>query len=696
MKYSAVVFAFALTVGVTDCSVLSPDATPIDKVVLLMEQLQKKIESDGTEEQKQYDNYACWVEDTLQRKAKDISDAKDLIGQLNDSILKTKAEIASHQAQISQLKKDIAQNEAAVKDAKAIRDKEYAEYANGKTESEQCIGALEQAIKVLTGAGAKKAFLQQAQLMSIAVGVREVMLRPGSRAKVSDTDYQVVRRFLEKPEDFAPKGGLIAAQMGQNPFGDYAPQSTQIQGILKGMYDAFAADLEKDNVEEAEHQKSFEDLFGTKMQELNTLKTTLEIQETSEAKKTKKLAEEEELLDDTTDNLKADETFFEDTKDSAESKAKAWSTRTRMRTEELAGIQGAVQILKGGSETFKNATTTFVQLKAVRVHSSNHDEAYNKLKALAAKYQSKDLQMLVASMRSGGHFDKVIIMIDHMIALLRKEEQEDIAHRDRCENSENANKNDLEDVSSDIDKTKKSLERMETEEDALKKSLEDIGKKIGETEDTMKKMLEERNKENAEFKHALKMDADAIALIEMAVVRISKYYKANNIPLGLVQQGPEYSKDADEAPETSFDTEAAHQSETGGIVAILDMIKEDLQKEMMSGKKDEAEAQADYEKASGALQDTFDAQKETKVGLEKQLADLQETMSGAEKKESEKKADKESQEDLKKALEADCKWVKTHFDKRRKARKTEIEGLVEAKNFLAGVEAGEPVLAPGF
>ena len=57
---------------------------------------------------------------------------------------------------------------------------------------------------------------------------------------------------------------MSAAQVGQNPFGDYAPKSTMIQGILKGMYDAFTADIEKDNAEEAEKQKSFEELMATK------------------------------------------------------------------------------------------------------------------------------------------------------------------------------------------------------------------------------------------------------------------------------------------------------------------------------------------------------------------------------------------------------------------------------------------------
>merc|ERR1719352_2131847 len=96
--------------------------TPIDKVVFLMKNLQTKIEADGKEEQASYDNYACWVESTLQRKAKDISDAKELLGELDDSITKLNADIASHEAEIAQLNKDIAQNEEAVKEAKGIRD----------------------------------------------------------------------------------------------------------------------------------------------------------------------------------------------------------------------------------------------------------------------------------------------------------------------------------------------------------------------------------------------------------------------------------------------------------------------------------------------------------------------------------------------------------------------------------------------
>merc|ERR1719401_2000558 len=234
---------------------------------------------------------------------------------------------------------------------------------------------------------------------------------------------------------------------------------------------------------------------------------------------------------------------------------------------------------------------------------------------------------------------------------------------------------------------------MGNEEDDLKKSLDAVNKKIDITKKSMDDMLNERNKEHAEFQHALKMDADAIELIEMAVVKISKYYKENNIPLGLMQ-APEYATDPDKAPETTFSSDDAHQGQSRGIVAILSMIKEDLQKEMEEGRADDAQAEADYEKQSGALQDALDAQKETAVSLEKQLASLQEEVSATEKHQSKKKADEEAEEEMKKTLVQDCKWVKTHFESRRKKRKSEMDGLVEAKSFLAGVEEGTPVLPP--
>jgi hypothetical protein len=118
-----------------------------------------------------------------------------------------------------------------------------------------------------------------------------------------------MKHFVAQPEDFVTKSthGMSAAQISaHNPFGDYAPASGQIQGILKGMYDAFTSDLEKDNVEEANAQKAYEALMATKAQELATLEATLEKQTADDAAARDLLAKTVSDQDSTKEQLDAD------------------------------------------------------------------------------------------------------------------------------------------------------------------------------------------------------------------------------------------------------------------------------------------------------------------------------------------------------------------------------------------------------
>ena len=102
----------------------------------------------------------------------------------------------------------------------------------------------------------------------------------------------------------------------------------------------------------------------------------------------------------------------------SQTKATQWSVRVRMRTEELNGMQLAIKILSGGAKTFEASTSTFVQLAAVTKHSersSDRAKAYNQLKALATQFLSRNVAKIAVEVKSGGHFDKVITMIDEMI-----------------------------------------------------------------------------------------------------------------------------------------------------------------------------------------------------------------------------------------------------------------------------------------
>merc|ERR1719313_1891105 len=136
--------------------------------------------------------------------------------------------------------------------------------------------------------------------MSVVAGVKSVLRRVPEENALKESDLNVVKDFVADPTKFV-SSGFIGAQTGaesMNPHGDYAPASTQIQGILKGMYDSFSADLEKANAEEGDKQKAFEELMATKMKELETLQAPLETATGSHADAEKMLADDKVLLSD--------------------------------------------------------------------------------------------------------------------------------------------------------------------------------------------------------------------------------------------------------------------------------------------------------------------------------------------------------------------------------------------------------------
>jgi len=292
------------------------------------------------------------------------------------------------------------------------------------------------------------------------------------------------------------------------------------------------------------------------------------------------------------------------------------------------------------------------------------------------------LAFLAAELESGGHFDKIIVMIDRMIADLRVEEQHDIKARDVCQDQENALKSQEDDLQYNIEKKEDAKKRLEANHEDVGKKIESVKADIEATQGTLEEILAARNDENTEFKQALKDDTDAVSLLQQAIESLTAFYTNNKLPLELAQE-PEYTVDEDKAPDASFSA-PGRKSESKGIIAILSMLKEDLEMEIKTARAEEAEAQAEYEKQRGELTKTLDAQTKTENTLNGEHADLSGKIADTEGEISNHEEMKLNTIDEKEAMKPSCDWVKEHFESRRTKRKTEIEGLQEAKAILAG------------
>jgi len=662
--------------------------TPMAKVVTLLENMKAKIEKTGKSEQSSYDKYTCWCEDTMAEKGEAITKAKDKLEDLQNNIVKNKAGLGSGGATIKQLQKEIGENVESQKEATTVRDKENAEYTSERGEAEQCIGALEASIKVLTGAGGGKTkfleTLQEARLLSVVSGMRPVLQAQKVTHTMSKKDMEVVQHFVEKPSDFLKGGSLVALQNNQNPFGDYAPQSSQIQGILKSMYDTFTTDLEKSNGEEGEQQKVYEELMSTKKKELANLEKSLASETKSDADRSKSVAEDKEMRDTTQDQLKSDTAFFLSTKESCSAKATQWAQRSRLRTKEVAGISEAIKILSSDAakKTFKGSDDAkFLQLSSA-VDRPRVQGAFKKLRSLASHFKSlKMAQIAVAVKTSKGHFADVITMIDEMTADLREEEQDDIDHRDRCEGKQNDNKNSKEDSQNAIDKAADKIKALEGAIKTKEGEIKQLGKDIAAAEKTQGEIKKDRNDEKDVYKKALKDDQDAVALLDKAQASLEEFYRDTK---AFLQVG------AKPAPNTNFQ-DGDYKGSTGearGVIGILEMLKEDINKQIKSEGQAEIDAQVAYEAQYTELTMANRASEKAKMQAEKEKADLGEDKNDQTGYKEEAEADVAEEETRAKAIEKDCNWVKTNFESRRDKRKAEMDGLTDAKEFLS--QAGGP------
>ena len=208
---------------------LANAASPVDKVVELINELKAKIEADGKAEQKVYDKYACWCETTTARKATAIEDAKVSIEKLGHSVLSLKGKSATEGSEIAEANANIASNENAQAKATAIREKENADYQANKAEMENTIGALEKAVTVLSGAGTKGELLQKKDmaLLEVGLGVRNAVQALPDNAKLSEHQLSLLSSFMKDPQDYYEDKAAAKSS--------YSPASTTIMGILKDM-----------------------------------------------------------------------------------------------------------------------------------------------------------------------------------------------------------------------------------------------------------------------------------------------------------------------------------------------------------------------------------------------------------------------------------------------------------------------------
>jgi chromosome segregation ATPase len=657
--------AAALHVASSFSAGLSDD--PVERVVTLLGELKARIEKDGETEQASYDKYACWCEETTRKTAETITEVKDLLKSTGNTILKLKGSVATLTAEIKGLVVDIKENEDDQAKHTNIREKENAAFQAEKVEMEQAITALEKAITVLKAATGTS-FMQTSKWTSAVSDVVATMSSASTRVKIS------------------PKQLALVKQLAGKGSSKYAPQSATIQGILSDMYTTFSQNLQTATADEATAHRNYENLMNVLQEALKTLQETLVKKQQEKTEDEVQLADAMQTYADKEEELAAEIKLFDAMKESCTEKTSVWSERSSLRTTELEGIAKAIEILSSdeAKETFGKARTggdgtTFIQVHSHSFSVPAAQKASAMLRAHAQKSHSYRLAALAAEVRTktGGHFDEVIATIDKLLVQLQEEEKADTKKVDSCKEEYQEitlKKNDLnwqiEKNDAKIQKHEKVIEETTAAKEITVTSISDATEKLTEIE-------KKRTEEHEVYEAAKTDDEKAVSLLEEAKEALKSYYASH--PPSLMQHKQE--------PDFKVSEKDNAKVQTDGVISLIEHIIENLNTELAEAKAAEEAAQADYETLKGAIEDQ-------KAKLEKTLTNQEDAIAneGAAKTDEEDLKTQNSEaltteETTETDLKKTCDDAIKNQPERAKKRAIEADGLRQAKEFLAGMEA---------
>merc|ERR1712008_535978 len=313
---------------------------------------------------------------------------------------------------------------------------------------------------------------------------------------------------------------------------EYAPQSGQIVGILKQMSDEMTQALEEAEAAEAEAIKAYEALMAAKEKEVETLNAQIEAKLTRKGDLGVELAGGLNELEDTETSLAEDEKFLAELETGCATKEKEWAEVCKTRQEELVALAETIKILNDDDalELFKKTLPSAASLLQLTESAQSLrkralvavQEAQGKGSPLRAQPQL-DLIALALKGNSQG-FEKVIKMIDDMVANLKTEQADDEAKKEYCDKefdtSEDKKKElDLKvsDSATAIEELQGSIETLTEEIAAVKAGIKALDKAVAEA-------TEIRKEENADYKELKQSDTAAKEILAMAKTRLNKFY----------------------------------------------------------------------------------------------------------------------------------------------------------------------------
>jgi hypothetical protein len=665
-------------------------ANPIRRVVTMLQMMQKKVTEEGEKEKEMFDKFMCYCKMGASSLGKSIDAAETKIPQVESDVKASAAEKSQLASDITQSKADFAAAKSAMGEAMAIREKSAAAFGKEKSEQEADVAAMGKAI---------------------------TSIEKGASGFLQTSAASVLKRLVVSADLTIESRDALTAFLSEGSKDEredtYEPASGEVVGILKQMKETMSADAADAAQEEAGSIKDFDALMLAKKRESEAL--TAEIESKTARVGEVAVAEVNQAQDitDTSKALTEDKKFLGDLDSTCKTKTAEWELRQKTRSEELTALAETVKLLNDDDalDLFKK---TLPGSSFMQVQVTNKEVLKQARQTLALGIHDVRLDLITMSLRGRKvSFDKVMTMLDDMVVLLKKEQADDdkkvgycTKELDKSEDEKKSLDRSEGDLKKTIDDEKESIASLVEELEALEAGIKDLDQSVAQA-------TQNRKAENAAYTESLAANQAALQIIDMAKKRMNKFYNPKLATLQVHKTAPKAEDEAaaveEETP--SFVQIKAHlqeeseddaapppppavadafkkkSGESSGVIAMMDVLMEELKKETLEMEHDEKDGQAEYEKF---MADSSDKRAIDAKSIAEKEAGRADTTAKLQQHKEDKKgviAELYAAWEYAGSLHKECDWLMQNAAVRKEARASEVDALTKAKAVLAGSDA---------
>ena len=668
-------------------------ATPVQKVIELLDRLEAQVGKEGAKEAAEYDKFACFCKEQADDKTYAIEKSDKKVKELQAQIDMLTADITSLDAEAVALGVAIDGLKANITDEEADRAAEHAEYEIADENVTGAIKAVGQAIQMVKMSKSEMGKDVKVDLAEVAKKVVSAIPNP------------------TKAQAKAVASLLDASKPGKPPAYEY--RSNDIIATLESLADEFEENKKQLDLEEFEakavsdkrvlawtNEKKFKSDSKIKKEELSSKKTT----EKEDAEKER---------DEEKDDMDADKAFREELTAECQDKAKEFDQRSTTRSAELKALAEAKEVLKSGdvNKMYGNANKKLSGLAtvAVKVHKAPAPKtvsllqvrrntgahtavsaAAERLQQLADKLKSPTLAAIAAKVSLAGgadHFGKVRGLISDLIKKLEDEAAAEVDSKSFCDKNMGDSVGSRDEHKLNIEAQGATISQKTVKIAELQGDIAELSKEISELAKALNEATELRSNEKAANEQTL-ADAEQGKFAVTKAISVLEGFYGESLLQGnkkSAQKSPDRDGKSvsDRAPKMSYSGDYdGNQQQSSGVIGLLNVILSDFERTESTIGDEESAAAEEYDTLKSDTKDAVDDKQKLVKTKEGEMEDAEVDITDA--KDALASAQALHEDSLKELerLKVMCVEGADSWAERKKQRESEIDALKQASALL--------------